>query len=165
MASLDLADLIPDLTYNLNAPGEDQFATVSEEEWVSRLRDGFWNAFNDGLVQDYTESDGYVTGRSSADLMPRDQQQLIILYTGINVVFQQMLRLNTLFRAKAGPVEYETQQSAQLLKSLLDEMSDRRNKVLERLAETGETGAVFLIDTYRSRQEALYSGDSLWVGY
>ena len=136
---LDLVDLIPDLEYNLNSPGGDEFANVSDEEWTSRLRDGFWNAFNDGLLNDYIEVEGVVTPRSGDTVMPREQQQIILLYTSIAVLFQQMLRLNTTFRAKAGPVEYETQQSAQLLKALLDDLSQRRIYLLERLAETGVT--------------------------
>ncbi len=164
MASLDLTDLIPDLQYNLNSPGEDAFANVSEEEWTSRLRDGFWNAWNDGLIQDYIEVDGVVSPRSGTATISRDQQQIILLYTSIAVLFQQMLRLNTTFRAKAGPVEYETQQSAQLLKALLDDLSQRRIYLLERLAETGVTRAFYLIDTYQSRQSALNEGISVWVG-
>lgn len=163
-SALDLTDLIPDLEYNINAPGEDQFANVSVEEWTSRLRDGFWNAWNDGLLQDYIEIDGTVTPRSGTTMIPRDQQQIIILYTSINVLFQQMLRMNTTFRAKAGPVEYETQQSAQLLKALLDDLSQRRIYLLERLAETGVTRAFYLIDSYQSRQDALNEGYSVWVG-
>lgn len=163
-ATLDLTDLIPDLEYNLNAPGEDQFANVSDEEWTSRLRDGFWNAWNDGLLQEYTEVDGVVSPRSGSTMISRDQQQIILLYTSINVISQQMFRMNTTFRAKAGPVEYETQQSAQLLKALLDDLTQRRIYLLERLAETGVTRAFYLIDTYQSRQNALYEGLSVWVG-
>lgn len=163
-ATFDLSDLISDLEFNVNAPGEDAYANVSEEEWISRLRDGFWNAWNDGFLQDYIEIDGTVTPRSGSTPIPREQQQIVILYTSIAIVFQQMLKMNTLFRAKAGPVEYETQQSAQLLRALYDDLAQRRVHLLERLAETGVSSAFFLIDAYRSRQDALYEDNAIWVG-
>lgn len=164
MASFDLEELIPDLVYSLQAPGSDEFANVSPEEWISRLRDGFWSAFNDGLLQGYVESDGVVNPRTGTTTIPRDQQQVVLLYTAINVLRQTLLRINTTFRAKAGPVEYETQQSAQLLKALLDDLSQRRVHLLERLAKAGVSSAVFLLDAYRTRQDSLYYHDTFWVG-
>lgn len=164
MAAVDLEDLIPDLVYSLSAPGEAEYDTVSPEEWVSRMRDAFWNAYNDGLLRGYRESDGSILPRSGSETMPRDEQQLIILYTGIAVLRSKLLNLQTVFRTKAGPVEYEVQQSAQIAKALLDDLSQRRTYILDRLAETEVARGIFVIDLFNARQQSINENITSWVG-
>ena len=168
MASVDLEDLVPDIVINLTLPGDDTtYATVTTGEWVNRLRDGFWSAHIDGLLDGWTESDGIVQKLNdpTADAMTRDYQQLVILYTAINVASNRLLQMDTLFRAKAGPVEYETQKSAQVLRAVLEELTGRRNAIIERLVAAGQvTRGIVYIDSYSARQEAIRYGDVEWVG-
>ena len=165
MASIDLTELIPDLELELNAPGVDGFPTVSDVEWVNRLRNGFWTAVLDDLIVGYKEVDGSIAPVSSAyPTFPRDQQQLIIMYAVITVIRQQLMDMNTTFRAKAGPVEYEVQKSAVLLKGLLDEFAARRNNLIIKLAQSEAARDIYYINGYISRQNAIDQGYAEWVG-
>lgn len=166
MASVDLEDLVPDLIVELNQPGTDQYPTVSTTEWVAYLRNGFWNAYLDGLMNGWTESDGLVVKQNdpTADAMGRDQQQIIILYAFLNVIKNQIIQLNTVFRAQAGPVEYEVQKSAQVFRALLDDLNTRLNRIIERLADDGSATDIHYVDTYGARQTAIAYGYIDWVG-
>lgn len=167
MASVDLEDLIPDLVVELNTPGADIYATVSTEEWVTRLRNAFWEAHLNGFMDGWTESDGVVSKLNdpTADAMTRDQQQLIILHAGMTIVRAELRSLNTLESYKAGPVEYEIQKSSQVLRALLQDMTDRINYLLQRLADTGVARDIYYINSYIARQDAINSGITDWVGY
>lgn len=162
---LDLSDLASDLQITLNAPGENAYSTVSEDEWVNRLRNAFWDAVLDGLIPGYSESEGLISPiDTSGVLLARDQQQLIIMYAAISIVRNQLLTLKTVFRAKSGNNEFETQQSAIVLKALLDEFSSRRIYILGRLADTGIARDTYYIDSYTSRQQSYDYAYTSWIG-
>jgi hypothetical protein len=161
---VDLYDLVPDLVLSLQSPGGSEYANVSEEEWVGRLKNSFWNGFNDELFASYTIIDDEVVPRSGTTPMPRELQQLIILYVSIETMARQLSTLQTMFRAQAGPVEYEVQQSATLAKALYDSLLADRARVLENLRRTLYATNTYVIDTYQARQSAIRYGDSFWVG-
>lgn len=166
MASVDLADLIEDLVFKMSAPGVDAFSNVGEDEWVSRLRDGFWTGFNEGLFSEYIEVDGIVSHRTdSSKTFPREFQQLVMMYTSINALTRQLLTFNTNTRYKAGSVEYETQQSATLLNNILSLVKEEKDAVIEAIRRGDFSGATYVIDSYESRQEAYRTGKLSWVGY
>lgn len=160
--AVSLEDLIPSLEREVSPPGEDLFPDATESEWLGNLQDAFWDARLDGLLEDYTESGGSVTPVSGSEDIPRDLQQLVVLYAGIRVVRNHLRALNTLFRSKAGPVEFETQKSAQLLKSILDELHSRKNLILTRLSDVGSVDSYY-IDALIARDESLEWGDSYWA--
>jgi len=80
----------------------------------------------------------------------------------MDVVRNQLLQMKTVFRAKAGPVEYETQQSAQVLKALLDQFMNQRDRILETLASTSNL-STYYIDAVRSRDYAIRIDATDWV--
>lgn len=165
MASFDLSDLVEDFVYAISAPGVDDYATVSDDEWVSRLRDGFWTGFNYGMFREYTESDGAVTNRSdTSTVFPTEYQQMVILFASVNVLTKQMLSMNTLFRTKAGPVEYETQQSATLLNTILNALIKQRDDLLAEWKRGASTNGFFVLDTYSLMQGGYRDGYTSWVG-
>lgn len=163
MATIDLADLVPDLEASVSVPGiASPFAAASEEEWLTRLRNGFWEAYNDGLISGYIcDEDGLVTGDTA---MGRDLQQICILYAAMNIIRNQILQLKTLFRSKAGPVEYEVQQSASAFKSILDSMLAQKEVILRRLQDGGNVDTYY-IDAVRSRDYSLRSDLIEWSFY
>ena len=166
MASIDLEDLIPDLVFELNTPGVDIYASVSTDEWVARLRNAFWEAHLNGFMDGWTEAEGLISRLNdpTAAAMTRDQQQLIILHAGMAVVRSELRSINTLESYKAGPVAYEVQKSSQVLRALLQEMTDRMHYLLQRLADTGIARDIYYIDSYTARQEAINYGYTSWVG-
>ena len=160
--AVDLEDLIEDLLTEVNPPGQDLFPDATNDEWLSHLRNAFWEGVLDGLINGYEELDGVVTPVNGTVDISREYQQLVIYYAGIRILKNRLMNLNTLFRSKAGPVEYETQQSAQVLKALLDEATKRRNFWLTRLSDAGEA-PTFLIDAIIARDDSINYGDTYWI--
>ncbi len=160
--AVDLGDLIEDLQSEVNPPGSNLFPDATDEDWLSNLRNAFWETVLDGIVSGFEESDGLVTPSSGNTDITRDLQQLIIYYAGIRILKNRLSNLNTLFKSKAGPVEYEIQQSSTVLKGLLDEAVRRRNFWLSRLSDSGQIPTHY-IDAVVSRSDSISYGDTYWV--
>lgn len=162
--SVDLGDLTDFLVAEVNVPGGDVFTGATEDDYLVRLQNAFWEATLDGLITGYTESDGVISPTSGTTDLGRDLQQLVIFYAGISIVRNHLRSLNTAFRAKAGPVEYETQQAATVLRDLLTELQKKRAIILERLSETYATDTYY-IDAVLARDAAFGAGDTSFVGF
>jgi hypothetical protein len=161
--ALDLADLVEDAKSELNAPGADNYPSATDDEWVRQLRNAFWETKIDGLIHNYTESDGIITPQKGTTDLSRDLQQLIIYYVGVRVVKARLLELRTSFKTAAGPVKFEYEQSAGVMKELLAELVRRRNIWLTRLSDLGTVDSYY-IDGVMARDEATRWGDTWWVG-
>lgn len=140
----DLSELIPSLKREVSTPGSEEttFPDASDDSWLGYLSDAFWSARLDGMLSDYTASDGVVTPDLDGEL-----QQLVILYAGMAIIRTELLRMQTKFRSKAGPVEYEVEQAATVLKGLLDEMTARKAIVLKRLSDVNAGSSTYYIDS------------------
>lgn len=164
--AVDVVDLIPSLKREIAAPGE-TVADLNNSEWIGHLTDAFWEARLHGLLSDYTEESGLIESidPSGSDL-PREMQQLIVLYAGFRIAITSYRNLNSSFRAKSGPVEYEVQKSAQTLKSLLDTIKGRIDLVLRNLSsyDTSTSVAVFDSVIEASYALALEPSGSSFVG-
>lgn len=167
---VDLSDLVDSLRREVNTPGADSFPDANNSVYVGYLQDGFWEIRLDGIssFDGYTEAEGIVSPvDSSGDVDPdgtdldRTLQQLIVLYAGVRMIRNQLLNLQSVFRAKAGPVEYETQYSASLLKAVLDELRARRDLILYRLANVGAV-TDYYIDALSAREASFDSGYTHW---
>jgi hypothetical protein len=165
MAEVDLSDLIPDLKVALTAPGQTEtYSNVSDDEWVSRMKTAFWSAYNDGLIVGFSCSpDGIVTPTSGNATFGMDLQQIVIFYCGLNKVQNELMQIKTRFRAKAGSVEYETEQSANVLKAIIDSLLQQRDDIMRRLATLNGVSTIY-IDAVRSRDYALRDNLVDWWG-
>ena len=161
-ATVDLSDLIEDMKTELSVPGETGFVNSTDAQWLSHLRNAFWEAVLDGIIHNYVESDGIVSPSSGSDPLTRELQQLVIYYGGIRIIRNKLLDLKTRFKAEAGPVKYEIEQSASVLKGLLDELVRRRNVWLVRLSTLGQS-PTYYADMVISRGESISSGYTNWV--
>jgi hypothetical protein len=121
--AVDLSDLVENLKREVNAPGLDQFPDATDAQYLGNLQDGFWEAYLDGAITGYTESDGIVTMTSATEDFPRDLQQLVIFYAGARILRNQLRDIKTMFKAVAGPVSFENQQSASLLVAILKDLA------------------------------------------
>ena len=155
----DLFDLIEPLKREVNSIGVDSFPDAITADWLGNLQDGFWEAVLDGTIDaaTYSEEEGEVT----PDL-PQELQRLIVFYAGLRIVRNQLRQLNTLFRAKAGNVEYETRQDWQILKALLQDMIDRRAVFIQNLSAEGVISSQYY-DGLAARDSSIYYGDTHWV--
>lgn len=161
MAVVDLADLVADMETELSVPGTATWGAATEEQWVAHLRNAFWEAVLDGIIVGYTENEGLVSPKSGDGTLPRELQQVIIYYGGIRIIRNKLLDLKTKFKTSAGTVAYETEQSANVLKGLLDELVRRRNIWLQRLSDMGTTDSQY-VDAVVMRHEGYLSGDLQW---
>jgi hypothetical protein len=162
--AVDLGDLVPNLEALVSPPGNDLFADTEDDEWVTRLANGFWNARLDGLLSGYVEADGAVTPTSGDTDMSRELQQVIVFYAAYDTILLALRAINTTFRAQAGPVSYETGQSAQVLRDIATALKEKRNLLLSRLSDLGVTSD-YVIDAIIARQDSLLDGITYWTGY
>lgn len=157
--AVDLSDLIDPLKREVNAPGTDQFAGAVDDDWVGQLEDSFWEARLYGFFTAYTDADGLVTPIKVGDPdMPRDQQQLIVLFAGLRVIRNELKNINTAFKATAGPVSFEVQQSASLLVAVLKQIQDKINLILVYLSNITSSQTTY-IDSLVGRDDAIYYQD------
>lgn len=161
--SVDLADLVPSIKLEVNPPGTNLFPEATDAEWVERLANAFWNARIDGMLPGYIEADGLISPISGSTDMPRELQQVIVFMAAYNAIYLKLLNTRTSFRAKAGAVEYETQNAATVLKDLADSLKQRYVLLLQRLADMGMVGT-YVIDAVMARDNALAAGAGWWVG-
>lgn len=184
--AVDLFELVEPLKREVNPPGSDLYPDATDDSWLGSLTDAFWeirlygmldgyeeNAaarggpeeFGEGKVTpvgvlaDYDDPSGYAAG---VDL-PRELQQLVVLWAGYKVVLTNLGTLKSQFRAKAGPVEYETQQSATLLKALLDALKARIDDIIGNLSTYRQGAGVALFDSVIDRTYSQAVGDTWWV--
>ena len=164
MAAVYLTDLIPSLEAALSVPGTTSpYSAATDDEWLAKLKNAFWLAVLDQVISGYEmDEDGTITETDGTTTLSSQLQYLIVLYACMDVVRNQLLQMKTVFRAKAGPVEYETQQSAPVLKALLDQFMSQRDRILETLASTSNL-STYYIDAVRSRDYAIRIDATDWV--
>lgn len=165
---VDLSDsdgLIASVKRECSPPGTDLFPDATDEEWQGQLQDSFWEAKVFGFFSGWTEADAIITPNASGGVeMDRASQELIVLFAGARVIRNELKNTNTLFSAKAGTVEFEVQNSAQLLVAIL---RDIRSKVDLAMAAIGTINSttVAYIDSLVGREDSVYYGDTfVWSG-
>jgi hypothetical protein len=184
--AVNLFDLVDPLKREVNPPGGDLFPDATDDAWSGALTDAFWEirlfgflngfeenaaarggpaAFSEGIVTPTSVTDaayddplGYVTALD----LGRELQQLIVLWAAWKIALTRLSGLNTTFRAKAGPVEYETQSAATLLAEILKQLKSRIDYILANLPDRVGT-VVFDAMVERSYSQAV--GDVWWVSY
>jgi hypothetical protein len=159
--AVDLYDHVPSLLREVNPPGTNVFSSVSEDDMVGYLSDAFWEASLDGFVQDWTcDEDGQIKPLEvGGEELPRSQVSLIVLYAGIRVLRNRILNMNTQFAAKAGPVEFEQQNSATMLVEQLKQLRATKERLLDKV-ESG-VSLDMAVDALSVRT---YSHLSYWGG-
>jgi hypothetical protein len=132
--------------------GSTMFDGVADDVWIGYLTDAFWEAKLDGFLLGYTEEDGVVSPESlTGPDLPRQYGALIVLYAGIRVLRNRILNMNTGFRAKAGPVEFEQQNSATMLAEMLKQLRATKDRILLALDEAALGTDVQVLDALSVR--------------
>lgn len=173
--AVDLSDYVDTLRREVTPPGSTTFATVSDDVFTGYLADAFWEVKLDGFNEPYVcDADGIVipigdpdasniangftvTSYDPVNDMPRDHVALVCLYAGIKILRNKLLETGSKLRAKAGPVEFETENSANLLTEMLKELQEVRRRLLFLKTMNQD---VSLVDAFsaRSTSAASYSG-------
>lgn len=152
----DLSDFVGSLRREVTPLGTTTFASVSDTDLTQHLVDAFWEAKLDGFMSGYTVDED---GVSTPDL-PRQDVSLVVLYAGIKVLRNQALNTKTVFRAQAGPVQFEQQSSAMVITEMLRELMAIKQRILDQNMVT----TVEVIDAFSARvfTPGLYTG-SPWL--
>jgi hypothetical protein len=149
--AVDLADYVDSLKREVIPMGTTLFADVNEDVWIGHLSDAFWEARLDGFLTGYVaDADGVVTPESGTTDLDRRYIALVVLYAGIRVLRNRILNMNTGFRAKAGPVEFEQQNSATMLAEMLKQLRATKDRILDELDEAEATSVLYL-DAFSTR--------------
>jgi len=162
--AVELRDYVESLKREIEPPGADLYPSVTETEWVGYLSDAFWEVRLDGFLPAFqTQDEGpdievVPVDPSGADITQRDMA-LVILYAGVKVLRNKILNMTTGLRAKAGPVEFEQEISANMLSEMLRQLKATKDRIIEDLDD--QTSVLYL-DAYSTR---LYSPLSYYGGY
>lgn len=164
--SVDLADYVDTVKAAVNPPGTDLFPDATSTQWVTTLVHAFWEAkvilgFDDLAPYTSTEA-GIITpiDSSTTDDISRDLIQIIVIVAAIISVRNQLRNTETSFHAKAGSVEFETTNSATLLRAVLEDLRRDMSIALERLSDVGEN-PTYYIDALVQRTDSLQHSD-IW---
>lgn len=144
--AVDLSDYVPSLRREVTPPDSTLFTNVTDEVFTGYLADAFWEARLDGFLTAWVaDEDGLVTPVApNTTELPREQIAAIIIYAGVRVLRNRILNMNTTFRSKAGPVEYEVQNSAAMLVEMLKQLKAMKDRLLESQEDVGETNTLYL---------------------
>lgn len=183
--AVDLNDLVDSLKREISPPGTNLYPDARGSEYLGHLIDAFWEAKLFGMMDDWVENaaarggpaafeEGVVTptgalagyddpdGYVDAD-MGRDRQQLIVLYAGYRIVLASFQNLKSMVSYKAGPVEYKTQQSAQVIKGVLDAIRERIKLAIMTISTSAGMTSVSVFDAVIDRTYNTVVGDNWWV--
>lgn len=183
--AVDLQNLVDALKGEVNPPGTDLFPDATDDNFLMNLTNAFWevrlygflagfeenaaarggpSVFTEGIITPIGVAADYddPTGHATTDL-GRDLQQLVILWAGWKVVLARMGTINSAFRAKAGPVEFEVEQAASVLKTILDTLRSRIDFVLTHLSIYGVNSSVAVFDGIIDRSYSQALGETWWV--
>lgn len=156
--AVELSSFVGSLQREVVPLGSGLFADVTPEQWTAYLTDAFWEARLDGFMEGYSADDtGSIEALDGVDL-DRRYVALVVLYAGIRVLRNRILNMNTGFRAKAGPVEFEQQNSATMLAEMLKQLRTTKDRILQELDEA-EATAVLALDAFSVR---LFDSGSYW---
>lgn len=161
--AVDLLDYAPALRREITPLGTDIFEDVTDEDLVGYLTDAFWEARLEGLIPYYiADENGVVVSEIDHTFpdIPREQITIVVIYAGIRILRNRLINTNTSQRYTAGPVEYETSNSAAAIVEMLRQLNEAKKRFIELAQEAREMTGVTLIDAFSVRRlsDASYNG-------
>lgn len=147
----DLSDLVPALQREIAEPG--QFATnfpgVTDGQLVGYLMDAFGQAQLEGYFGTSTLD---VTNEAvSPDLSP-GAQAFVVMISGERILTNRILNMRQAVRYMAGPVKYETENSASVMVQVLKDLRARRDRITQLATGVGGPGSpVYVLDQHADR--------------
>lgn len=162
-----LTDVIPALQREVNPPGFPQFSEALPGDYIGYVEDGFWEGRLMGVFGAWTVVDGStlmtpLTGRfitnDDEDDFPLQDQMFLVVIAGFRLLQRKALNLAANFRAQAGPVEYEVQVSATVLREILQSLERRLSGYKELYSELIPAEAFYYMDGVAQSSYALLNG-------
>lgn len=165
--AVDLGDYVDTLRREVNPPGVDIFTDAGEDDYIGYMADAFWEASLDGFLKEWScDPDGLITPVAvGGEDLPRGEVALIVLYAGIKMLRNRILNLNTGFKAKAGPVEFEQQNSATMLVEMLRQLKSNKDRILAQSDNFETLDSYFDAYSTRAYSDLSYSGGPELTGF
>lgn len=167
--STPVSDLREMLKREINVPGFAQLPGITNSQLDGYIMDGFWEARLMGVLSGYTQTDGselatpvasiYLTADESD--LPTQYQVLVVIVAGLRLLRLKALNLAVSLRAKAGPVEYEQQTSATVLREILQSLERRAAALFGLYSDLLGTGAFNYFDGELQRTSSAIQGLNL----
>lgn len=167
-----LSDMREALKREINVPGFPQLPNISNTQLDGYIADGFWEARLLGLLSGYTQTDGtelatpigpIIFKISDDSDLPPEYQVLVIIVAGLKLLRLKALNLAVSLRAHAGPVEYEQQVSATVLREILQSLERRMRELLLYHSELQGSGAFQYFDGELQRTSSMIQGLNLFT--
>lgn len=179
--AVDLSDYTDSLIREVTAPGSTTLASVSQDTLTGYLSDAFWEIRMDGFMEPYScdpygivlpVNDPQVLAGDSAyeptsydpvNDIQRPDIALIIIYAGIKIIANSLTAQASKTRAKAGPVEFEQDFSANFLVERLKELNATKLRLIYLRTFNQD---VSVIDAFSARSiDAFSYGGNLYDWY
>lgn len=163
--SVALLSLVDSLKREVNPAGDPIFPNAVDADYEGHLADSFWELVLSGLISGYTEASNIITQDAATPTtdIGRDYQQLIVITAGIRMIRMKMIDVDILFRAKAGPVEFESRKSPLGLRGVLDNLQARFDSIVASLPSTNVAAPTFSSDVISLREGSITA--SPFIGY
>ena len=166
--AVELSEYTDSLRRAITPLGSDKYADISDAVLTDYLTDAFWQGRLDGFYVGYTaDEDGTVEPIEPGDPeFDRAWVSLVILYAAVSILANQILATSTRFSAKAGPVEFEQENSASVLNEMLKQLAAAKQRIIDQMLDNSNPSNVYLIDAYSTRMlsSASYYGSSELLG-
>ncbi len=163
------ADIYPSLSREVNVPGFELFPDLTIADGLGYIADGFWEARLEGMLAAYTIKDGtaltppqaagdFITNDAEDDF-PDDLQMLVVILAGMRLLRRRIFGLAQRLSVKSGPVEYEAESSATVIRAVLDGLTDRLDQLkVAYSTNLTATSAFFYLDGVAQRNYSLLNG-------
>lgn len=168
-----VSDLRTMLQREINVPGFEQLPDITSSQLDGYISDGFWETRLLGMLDSYTLTDGtefatpvgsVIKQASDDGDLPSQYQMLVVIVAGMKLIRLKALNLAVSFSASAGPVEYEQQTSATVLRAILDSLESRL-RTLQASYSTLFTGHMEYFDGVLQRERAMLDGLAVLTVY
>jgi len=150
----DLSDLVPALQREIAEPGlfASSFPGVTNPQLVGYLMDAFGQAQLEGYFgTSVLDADAETI---TPDLSPGGQA-FVVMIAGERILVQRIMNMRQASRYQAGPVKYETENSASVMTEILKQLRLRRDRITAMATGVGGSGnQVYTIDQYCDRVAA-----------
>lgn len=161
-----VASLIPMLTREINAPGLENI-DLGGGDSLGYIEDGFWDVRLAGMLGSYTVVLGedldpvgttgakYFTDQATkAEDLDTMYWMMIVMFAGFRLLRLKIMNLAVNFKAVAGPVSYEQQASATVLRALLDSLSRRIQELKSQYSDSFNASVFIMWDGIAQDQYA-----------
>lgn len=156
----DLNELIPSLKREVAVPGTFSrvYPNTSDGDLVGSLMDGFAQAQLDGF---FLNQELNLDAETVDPDLSNAGRAAVVLYAASSILRAQIMSLKQRVSYEAGPVKYETENSASVLATLLRDITTRRTLLLDQVQEARRGATFAMQDMYADRVSGI---EGVFVG-